>query len=65
MKTETTKPKIEGYIDPKRNVFVVTNDNGLLSPSPSESEKPKAESEKIRSLFKKYRPSFFNEDTFQ
>lgn len=52
------RKKVEGYMDYERNVFVVTNDNGLLS---EEIKKPEVEENKIENIgeiLKKYKPEF-------
>ena len=57
--SEKPQKKIEGYIDKERNVFVVTKDSeGILSPAIKEksAEEEKIEEERIKLLFKKYRP---------
>ena len=60
---EITK-KVEGYIDPKRNVFVVTGDpHGLLSNSPEEKplEEKEIDYKNIGEMLKKYKPDFLKE----
>ena len=53
--------KVEGYIDPKRNCFVVTGDpHGLLSRPPEEKsiEEKEIDYKNVSELLKKYKPSF-------
>lgn len=51
--------KVEGYIDEKKRVFIVTNDNGLLENNSAieRSEKP-INYDEVGSYLKKYKPKF-------
>lgn len=56
---ETPKRKVEGYMDYKRNVFVVTADpEGVLSPSYNSQEKGDSAVNDVRDYLKKYKPNF-------
>ena len=60
-KSEEGIKKVEGYIDPKRNVFIVTGDpHGLLSQPPEEKpiEDIEINYKEVGELLKKYKPNF-------
>jgi len=59
-KKEEIIKKVEGFIDSDRRVFVVTKDEfRLLSEGKERSvEEQEVEREKIKSLFKKYKPEW-------
>lgn len=53
--------KIEGYVDPNRNAFIVTGDpHGLLSELPEAKSVIEEETEhkNVVDLLKKYKPNF-------
>lgn len=58
---ETKQKKIEGYVDKERNIFVVTKDeDNIITIPPLEKSliEEKQEAEKMRELFKKYKPTW-------
>jgi hypothetical protein len=60
-KTTEEVKNIEGYIDNKKNVFVVTGDpHGLLSKTPEEKpiDEIEIDYDKVGDLLKKYKPNF-------
>lgn len=57
-KEEEEVKKVEGYVDYERNVFVVTNDNGLLTKELPPQPRLDSDYTDIHELLKKYKPSF-------
>lgn len=55
-KQEKPKLQVEGYIDNERGIFVITNDNGLLTSQ--EPERIIKEYQDVRELLEKYKPNF-------
>jgi len=56
---EKPQKKIDGYYDTKRDVFVVTKDiDKKLSPIIEENPAEEIDREKMKLLFKKYKPTW-------
>jgi len=59
MKKQPQKRRVEGYMDEARGVYVITADpDQVLSPQESEHPLEDIDAEKMKLLFKKYRPSW-------
>jgi len=59
MENKKGEKKIDGYYDPKRDVFVVTKDlDKKLSPIIEENPAEEIDREKMKQLFIKYKPEW-------